>query len=141
LDDLTQLLDEEQSLVNRRFPELDCGQTGGRSLLLTGATLLHAAAEFGDVAASALLLNHGADVNARADVDQSGIGGQTAIFHAVTQLDNFGLSVARLLIGRGADLNVRAKLPGAYERPGETVECTPLEYCRLFGSADVLAAI
>jgi ankyrin repeat protein len=140
LDELKHLMDEEPNLVNRRFPELDCGQTGGRSLLLTGATLLHAAAEFGDVAAAALLLDRGADVNARADVAPDGIGGQTPIFHALTQFDDFGLPVARLLIGRGADLNVRAKLPGAYERPGEIVECTPLEYSRLFGGADNLSA-
>jgi ankyrin repeat protein len=140
LNELAQLLNDEPSLVNRRFAELDCGQTGGRSLLLTGATLLHAAAEFGDAEAAALLLDRGADVNARADVDPNGVGGQTAIFHAVTQFDDFGLPVARLLISRGADLNVRAKLPGAYERPGEIVECTPPEYSRLFGNPDALTA-
>jgi ankyrin repeat protein len=140
LSEFAQLLNDEPSLVSRRFAELDCGQTGGRSLLLTGATLLHAAAEFGDVEAAALLLDRGADVNAPADVDPNGIGGQTAIFHAVTQFDDFGLPVARLLIGRGADLNVRARLPGAYERPGEIVECTPLEYSRLFGNPAALTA-
>jgi len=30
------------------------------------------------------------------------------------------------------DLSLRAKLPGHYERPEEFVECTPLEYARLF---------
>jgi len=32
-----------------------------------------------------------------------------------------------------ADLTVRVKLPGAYDRPGEMVECTPLGYALLFG--------
>lgn len=82
--------------------------------MLTGATLSHAAAEFGDVAAAALLLDRGADVNARADVASDGIGRQTPIFYALKQFDDFGLPVARLLIGRGADLNVRAELSGAY---------------------------
>jgi hypothetical protein len=132
-DDLAALIDREPELVNRRFPELDCGQTGGRWLLLRGATLLHVAAEFGNVAAAALLLDRGADVNARADVDDSGIGGQPAIFHAVTQFDDYGLPVARLLMERGADLTVRAKVPGDYDRPGETVECTPLGYALRFG--------
>jgi hypothetical protein len=38
-----------------------------------------------------------------------------------------------LLIERGADLAIRVKLPGGYERPGEIVECTCLGYALLFG--------
>jgi ankyrin repeat protein len=133
LDHLAELIDAGPGLVNKRFPELDCGQTGGRSLLLRGGTLLHVAAEYGSVAAAALLLDRGAGVNARATVDAAGTGGQTAIFHAVTQFDDHGLPVTRLLLERGADLTVRVKLPGDYERPGEIVECTPLGYALLFG--------
>ena len=36
---------------------------------------------------------------------------------------------------RGADVTIRAKLPGDYERPDEFVECTPLEYAMRFGGA------
>jgi ankyrin repeat protein len=133
LDDLADLIDADPGLVNNRFSELDCGQTGGRLLLLRGGTLLHVAAEYGNVAAAALLLDRGADVNARATVEDSGIGGQTAIFHAVTQFDDDGLPITHLLLERGADLKIRAKLPGDYERPGEIVECTPLGYALLFG--------
>jgi ankyrin repeat protein len=133
LDHLAGLIDAEPGLTNRRYPELDCGQTGGRSLLLRGGTLLHVAAEFGNIAAAALLLERGADVNACATVDAAGVGGQTAIFHAVSQFDDDGLGVTQLLVERGADLTVRAKIPGHYERPGETVECTPLGYALLFG--------
>ena len=86
--------------MHRRFPELDCGQTGGRNLLLQGATLLHVAAEYGHPAAVALLLDRGADVNARATVDEAGVGGQTALFHAVTQFEDAGLPAAQLLIER-----------------------------------------
>jgi ankyrin repeat protein len=136
LDILAELIDAEPGLVNKRFSELDCGQTGGRSLLLQGGTLLHVAAEYGNVAATALLLDRGADVNARATVDEAGIGGQTAMFHAVTQSDDHGLLVTQLLVERGADLTVRVKLPGDYERPGEIVECTPLGYALLFGGAN-----
>ena len=74
-------------------------------------------------------------MNARATVNEAGIGGQTAIFHAVTQFDDYGLPVTQLLMERGADFTVRAKLPGDYERPGEIVECTPLGYALLFGGA------
>jgi ankyrin repeat protein len=135
LDDLAELIDADPGLVNKRFPELDCGQTGGRLLLLQGGTLLHVAAEYGNLAAAALLLDRGADVNARATDDEAGIGGQTAIFHAVTQFNDDGLPITQLLVERGADLAVRAKLPGDYERPGEIVECTPLGYALLFGGA------
>jgi ankyrin repeat protein len=133
LDELAEQLDTDPALVNRRFPELDCGQTGGRSLTLEGATLLHVAAEYGDPAAAALILDRGTDVNARASVDDAGVGGQTAIFHAVTQFDDAGLRVAELLVERGTDLALRAKLPGDYERQGETVVCTALGYALLFG--------
>jgi len=135
LDNLAELIHAEPELVNKRFSELDCGQTGGRSLLLQGGTLLHVAAEYCNVAAVALLLDRGANVNARATIDEAGIGGQTAIFHAVTQFDDDGLLATQLLIERGADLTVRAKLPGDYERPGEIVECTALGYALLFGGA------
>jgi ankyrin repeat protein len=136
LDNLAELIDAEPGLVNKRFLELDCGQTGGRSLLLRGGTLLHVAAEFGNVAAVALLLDRAADVNARATVDDAGVGGHTAIFHAVTQFDDGGLTATQLLVERGADLTVRVKLPGDYERPGEIVECTALGYALLFGGAN-----
>ena len=135
LDSLAEQIDADPELVHRQFPELDCGQTGGRNLLLQGGTLLHVAAEYGSLAAVALLLDRGGDVNARATVDAAGVGGQTAIFHAVTQFHDAGLSVTQLLIERGADLSVRAKLPGDYERPGEIVECTALGYALLFGGA------
>jgi ankyrin repeat protein len=132
VDGLAERLDADSTLVQQRFPELDCGSTGGRRLLLRGATLLHVAAEFGIVEAASLLLDRGADVNARASVDPAGVGGRTALFHAVTQFWDRGLAMAQLLVERGADLGVRVKLPGYYERPGEVVESTPLGYALLF---------
>jgi ankyrin repeat protein len=135
LESLTELIDADPALVNRHFSELDCGMSGGRALTLQGGTLLHVAAEFGNPAAAALLLDRGADVNARAAVDEAGAGGHTAIFHAATQYDDGGLPVMQLLIERGADLAVRLKLPGDYERTGEIVECTVLGYALLFGGS------
>jgi hypothetical protein len=133
LDSLAEQIDADPALVNNRFSELDCGMTGGRRLTLKGATLLHVAAEYGNLDAATLLLDRGADVNARATFDDGGIGGHTAIFHAVTQFEDGGLPVTQLLLERGADLTVRAKLPGDYERPDEFVECTALGYALLFG--------
>ena len=62
----------------------------------------------------------------------AGVGGQTPIFHAVSQYYDWGLPAARLLVERGADLAARALVPGHYERPDEFVECTPLEYALRF---------
>jgi ankyrin repeat protein len=136
LDLLAENLDSEPALLQRRFPELDFGSTGARQLTLRGATLLHVAAEYGNAEAAKLLLDRGADVNARALIDETGIGGQTPIFHSATQFYDWGLPVTRLLLDSGADLSVRVRLPGHYERAGEVVECTPLSYAMLFPGAE-----
>jgi len=132
LDLVAAHLDADPALVHRRFAELDWGSTGERRLTLRGATLFHVAAEYGSVESARLLIDRGADVNARADVDEAGVGGQTPIFHAATQFYDSGLPMVEFLVRQGADLTVRAKLPGHYERPGEFVECTPLGYAQLF---------
>ncbi|MEO8099640.1 MAG: ankyrin repeat domain-containing protein [Acidobacteriota bacterium] len=119
------------ALVRQQFPELDFGTTGGRMLTLQGGTLLHVAAEYRNLDAVQLLLDHGADVNAPA-APRDGTGGQTPLFHAVTQNQDGGLAVVKLLVERGADLAVRARVPGHYERPGEVLECTPLGYALQF---------
>jgi Ankyrin repeats (3 copies) len=132
IDQLASQLDADPELAHRRFPELDCGNTGARRLTVKGATLLHLAAEYCNLEAARLLLDRGTQVDARATVDEAGVGGQTPIFHAVTQFDDRGLPVAQLLVERGADLSVRVKLPGHYERQDEVVECTPLGYALRF---------
>ncbi|MBV8827895.1 MAG: hypothetical protein JO108_01560 [Acidobacteriaceae bacterium] len=65
-DRLSQQVDASPELVNRRFPELECGSTGGRGLLLQGGTLLHVAAEYGGIESAKLLIRRGTSVNARA---------------------------------------------------------------------------
>jgi ankyrin repeat protein len=131
LDQLEQRLDEDASLVGRRFPELDFGGTAMRRLTLHGGTLLHVAAEYCNVEAVSLLLDRGAEVNAPADG-----GGQTPIFHAASQFQDKGVAVAELLLDRGADLSIRVKLPGHINQPDEVVECTPLGYALLFPGTD-----
>jgi hypothetical protein len=132
LDQLGEMLDADRSLVHRRFPELDFGSTGYRRMTLRGATLLHVAAEYGNVKAARMLLAWGTDVNAPADVDADGVGGQTPLFHAVSQFYDYGLPVAEFLIASGARLDLRVRIPGHYERAEEFVECTPMGYARLF---------
>ena len=97
-----------------------------------GATLLHVAAEYGFFDATRLLLDRRADVNARADADANGVGGQTPIFHALTHFEGVNPEVGELLIQRGADLSIRARVPGHYERPGEILDVSSAEYGALF---------
>jgi hypothetical protein len=130
--ELDALLDTDPALLHRRYPELDCGQSGGRLLTLRGATLLHVAAEYGFFDASRLLLDLGADVNARADIDGNGVGGQTPIFHALTNHNARGSKVGQLLIDRGADLTIHARVPGHYEHPGEVLNVSAAEYGAIF---------
>ncbi len=126
------LLRQDSSVLQRRYSSLDFGITGGRMLTLKGATLLHVAIEFGQVETAELLLNAGADVNGRASLDANGIGGQTPIFHAATQGGDFGIAAVHLLLADGADLDVRCRIPGHYERLDEVFEGTVLDYARLF---------
>jgi hypothetical protein len=83
------LLNDDPALVNRSYPSLDIGPTAARMLTLSGATLLHVAAEFGQVKVAALLLDRGADVNVPALTEADGLGGQSPIFHAATQNGDF----------------------------------------------------
>jgi hypothetical protein len=131
-DELSALLDADASLIDRRYPELDCGASGGRLMTVQGGTLLHVAAEYGFFDACRLLLDRGANVNARADVDAEGVGGQTPIFHALTHFMGVTPEVAQLLIDRGADLTIRARVPGHYEHPGEILDVSAAEYAKLF---------
>lgn len=132
LDLLTAKLDADPALVHRRFAELDWGSTAYRRMTLRGGTLLHVAAEYANVEAAKLLIDCGADVNARAEIDANGVGGQTPMFHAVSQFYDYGLPMVEFLVSRGADLTLRAEVPGHYEREDEFVECNAVEYGAVF---------
>jgi ankyrin repeat protein len=132
VESLKHRLQADPSLIHKRFDELDFGSSGRRAMNLRGGTLLHVAAEYGNVEAARALVECGADVNARASVDERGVGGQTPIFHAVTQFGDWGYAVAKYLVDCGADLTLRVKLPGHYDQPEEIVECTAREYATLF---------
>ena len=133
MDLLAEQLDADPALVHRRFPELDFGSTAYRRLKLNGGTLLHLAAEYGTVEAARILLDRGADVNALAQVDGDGVGGQTPLFHAASQFFDYGLPLVKYAGGkrRGAGACVPG-CPVTTRRPDEFVECTPLGYARLF---------
>ena len=136
LDLVARHLDADPALVHRRFPELHFGSTATRRLSLAGGTLLHVAAEYCNAEAARLLLDHGADVNARATVDGVGVGGQTAIFHSASQFDDKGLEVTQLLLDRGADPAVHAKIPGQHDDPEDFIEGNPLAFAARFPGED-----
>jgi hypothetical protein len=82
---------------------------------LAGTTLLHICVEFDEIEIARWLIEHGADVNAKAEVDAEGFGGQTPLFHCVVN-DSYLCGrqrdgeFVRLLLDHGADPNVRASL-------------------------------
>lgn len=136
LDVLGEMLDADPDLVHRQFLELDFGTTAYRRMTLRGGTLLHVAAEYGNVKAAQMLLARGADINARAAVDENGIGGQTPLFHAASQFHDYGFEVTKYLIASGANPGLRAKVPGHYERLDEFLDCTALGYAVQFPGAE-----
>ena len=132
LDRLEKQLVVDPTLVHRRYLELDFGETAARGMVLNGATLLHVAAEFAFMDAAKLLIDHGADVNARALVDEAGVGGQAPVFHAASQFLDKGLPMTQFLVERGADLSIRAKIRGDCGVPTDVIECTALGYALRF---------
>jgi hypothetical protein len=105
------LLDDADALAAalRREPSLIEHRTSMVSAFtaLEGASLLHVAAEFGNVRAARVLLEMGADVNARAAVDDYGLNGQTPLFHTVNAAWNRSAPLMRLLLDAGATADVR----------------------------------
>ena len=77
---------------------------------IDGTTLLHLAIDFDEEEIFELLLDHGADVNARASVDADGFGGHTPIFNTVVSHGKRQGSMAGRLLERGASITARASL-------------------------------
>lgn len=98
-----------------------------------GVTPLHVCAEFNAIRCARLLLEAGADVNARAELDGNGIGGQTAIFHCVNSILNYCRPMMEMLAEAGADLDVRLKgLVWGHGADWETLvlDVTPTSYAQ-----------
>lgn len=102
---LATLLEADTSLLEQTFPTMPYG-----NMLLRGATLLHCAAEHDEIACCQVLLDHGADINARAQVIQ-GVGGQTPLFHVVNTIWDSHLRTLLFLAersGHAIDLSIAA---------------------------------
>lgn len=124
---LAELLDNDLSLLTRRFADMPYGNIG-----LAGATLLHCAVEFGELECLDELLNRRADINMKADVID-GVGGQTPVFHVInTNWDSQFQTLEHLVkrVGRGIDLSVKA----SFHWYGEShAPVTPIEFSQEAG--------
>ena len=95
----THLRNEPEAV--KRMYTLRCAYTP-----LYEASLLHICAEFNHVSCAEILLNYGADVNAKAGIDEHGFGGQTPIFHTVNQNSNQSVDIMNWLLSKSADLKI-----------------------------------
>jgi ankyrin repeat protein len=118
-------LRRDPSLLTRTFsheeiypPSLGCHADHSLALHgtpLAGTTLLHMSVDFDEIEIARWLIDHGADVNAKAEIDADGFGGHTPLFGCVVSQAYMcrlqgDAAFARLLLDQGADPNVRASL-------------------------------
>ena len=106
LDDaktLAAALDADPLLINHRTSLVSAFTP------LIGASLLHVSAEFGNGNAMRVLLERGADVEARAAYDEHGLNGHTPIFHTVNSAFNRSAPLLELLLSAGARIGRPAR--------------------------------
>jgi ankyrin repeat protein len=101
---------------------------------LVGVSLLHVAAEYGNLDAARALIEAGADLDVRADIDEYGLNGHTPLFHTVNSIQNRSEPIMRLLLDAGARTDVR--LAGitwgkGYEWETTFFDVTPISYAQM----------
>jgi ankyrin repeat protein len=100
---------------------------------LHGATLLHVAAEFGNIDVARVLIEMGADVNATAAVDEHGLNGHTPIFHTVNSAHNRSAPILKILLQAGAkpDIALRGITWGkGFDWETMLFDVTPVSYAQ-----------
>jgi ankyrin repeat protein len=152
IDLLEEHLRRDPQLPNRTFaldeiypPALGCGPDfsyGLHGTPLAGTTMLHICAEFDEIEIARWVIQHGADVNAKAEIDGDGFGGQTPLFHCVVN-DSYLCGrqqdgeFTKLLLDHGANPNARASIRKALHFvPDETMheyrDVTPIGWGEQF---------
>ena len=153
IDLLTDHLRRDPTMINRRhgyrdiYPlALGChadDSLGLHGTPLDGTTLLHLCIDFDELDLAIWLIDHGADVNATADIGADGFGGHTPLFNAVVSQAHCagrrqdGAAFARLLLDHGADPQAKASIRKrlrfvADETTHEFRNVTPLAYGQRF---------
>jgi len=152
IDLLERHLCRDPQMVGRTFsheeiypPQLGCSADpsyGLHGTPLAGTTLLHICVDFDEIEIARWLIERGADVNARAQIDADGFGAHTALFCCVVSQAYLcgwqkDAAFARLLLDHGADPNARASLRKQLRFvPDETMHeyrgVTPLAWGELF---------
>lgn len=129
IDLLERQLKRNPELLDRKFtheeiypPEMGCHDeiNATQGTPLKGSTLLHLCADYDELEIAKWLIDKGADVNAKADVDEEGFGGNTPLFNTVVSQPNFWMNYnnrgpfeapfTKFLLDRGADPTIRASL-------------------------------
>ena len=103
LDDASTLesqIRKDPQAVTRKY-SLRCAYTP-----LHEANLLHICAEFNHVSCAEILVKYGADINAKAGIDEYGFGGQTPVFHTVNQNQDQSREMLLYLLSQSADLHI-----------------------------------
>jgi ankyrin repeat protein len=135
---LAVLLDDADAV--KRIVNSDARVLNHRATLVSAFTslvdvsLLHVAAEYGNLNAAQALIELGADVNASAGLDEDGMNGHTPIFHTVNSIGNRSEPIMRMLLDAGADCSVR--LAGlhwgkGYEWATVFFDVTPISYAQM----------
>jgi ankyrin repeat protein len=125
IDLLEAYLRRDPALPHRTFsheeiypPSLGCHADHSLALHgtpLAGTTLLHMCVDFDEIEIARWLIDRGADVNAKAEIDADGFGGHTPLFGCVVSQAFLcrlqgDAAFARFLLDHGADPNARASL-------------------------------
>lgn len=101
---------------------------------LIDGSLLHVAAEYGNLNAARTLIELGADVNPIASKDENGLGGHTPIFHTVNSNANRSAPIMQMLLKAGATCDVRLDgIDWGKGYPWETTffDVTPISYAQI----------
>ncbi len=110
---LAVLLDDAEMLnkilLNHKTPISNTYTFKSTFTPLLDVSLLHICAEYNHTNCASILVIHGADINAKAGIDENGFGGQTPIFHTVNQDANKSLDMLKFLLAQNANLDITVK--------------------------------
>lgn len=101
---------------------------------LVDVSLLHVAAEYGNLNVARALIELGADVNVTAGFDEYGLNGHTPLFHTVNSNGNRSASIMQLLLEAGANCDVRIdgiNWGKGYEWETTFFDVTPISYAQM----------